>query len=164
MDITTVADDLIVAHQPGEGVGADVDVVRLTDLQPGSIHHIGNHEVQTLDRPDGELLCRFGTVNDLHFGEVECGRIDDDPRGPIQRAEPGEPPYPQTMNRAAVAEMADAGLAAVVVKGDISTDGTDEEFAGFEARYRAGSAIGCMSCAATTTCTGHSTCTPATSG
>ncbi|HEX3087228.1 MAG TPA: hypothetical protein VHQ23_01140, partial [Ilumatobacteraceae bacterium] len=76
MDITTVADDLIVAHQPGEGVGADVDVVRLTDLQPGSIHHIGNHEVQTLDRPDGELLCRFGTVNDLHFGEVECGRID----------------------------------------------------------------------------------------
>ena len=112
-------------------------VVRLTDLQPGSIHHIGNHEVQTLDRPDGELLCRFGTVNDLHFGEVECGRIDDDPRGPIQRAEPGEPPYPQTMNRAAVAEMADAGLAAVVVKGDISTDGTDEEFAGFEACYRA---------------------------
>jgi Icc protein len=137
VDITTVADDLIVAHQPGEGVGADVDVVRLTDLQPGSIHHIGNHEVQTLDRPDGELLCRFGTVNDLHFGEVECGRIDDDPRGPIQRAEPGEPPYPQTMNRAAVAEMADAGLAAVVVKGDISTDGTDEEFAGFEACYRA---------------------------
>ena len=92
--------------------------------------------MQTLDRPDGELLCRFGTVNDLHFGEVECGRIDDDPRGPIQRADPGEPPYPQTMNRAAVAEMAHAGLAAVVVKGDISTDGTDDEFAGFEACYR----------------------------
>ncbi len=87
-------------------------------------------------RPEGQLLCRFGTVNDLHFGEVECGKIDDDPHGPIQRVEPGEPPYPETMNRAAVAEMAATDLTAVVVKGDISTDGTDDEFAAFEALYR----------------------------
>ena len=108
-----------------------------TDLHPDSIHHVGNHEVHTLPRPAGELLCRFGTVNDLHFGEVECGKIDDDPRGPIQRvAADGEPPYPETMNRAAVAEMAAADLAAVVVKGDLTNDGTDEEFAAFEACYR----------------------------
>ena len=147
MDITTVADDLIVAHRPGRNVehGVDEDsivdvdddrVVRLTGLQPGSLHHIGNHEVQTLTRPDGQLLCRFGTVNDVHFGEFECGKIDDDPRGPIQRVEPGEPPYPETMNRAAVAEMLAADLAAVVVKGDLSRDGTDDEFAAFEACYR----------------------------
>ena len=61
MDITTVADDLIVAHQAGpSGV-----VVRLSDLEPGSVHHVGTHEVRTLPRPDGQLLCRFGTVNDL---------------------------------------------------------------------------------------------------
>ncbi|MEY2444065.1 MAG: 3,5-cyclic-AMP phosphodiesterase [Ilumatobacteraceae bacterium] len=131
MDITTVADDLIVAHRPGDG-----EVVRLDGLHPGSIHHVGNHEVQTLPRPSGELLCRVGTVNDLHFGELECGKVDDDPRGPIQRVEPGEPPHPLIMNRAAVAEMASADLAAVVVKGDLSSDGTDDEFAAFEACYR----------------------------
>jgi 3',5'-cyclic-AMP phosphodiesterase len=139
VDITTVADDLIVAHEVAYDVAQQdggVDVVRLTDLAPGSIHHVGNHEVQTLSRPDGELLCRIGTVNDLHFGEIECGKIDDDPRGPIQRVEPGEPPHPETMNRAAVAEMAAADLAAVIVKGDLTTDGTDEEFAAFEACYR----------------------------
>ncbi len=132
MDITTVADDLIVAHRPGAVDG----VVHLTGLEPGSVHRVGEHEVRTLLRPEGQLLCRFGTVNDLHFGEVECGKIDDDPHGPIQRVEPGEPPYPETMNRAAVAEMAATDLTAVVVKGDISTDGTDDEFAAFEALYR----------------------------
>ena len=131
MDITTIADDLIVAHDAGT-----TDVVRLEGLEPNSIHHIGNYEVQTLPRPDGELLCRFGTVNDLHHGEIECGRIDDDPRGPIQRVEPGEPPHPETMNHAAVAEMVAADLAAVVVKGDLTNDGTDDEFASFEACYR----------------------------
>lgn len=132
MDITTVADDLIVAHRAGEGG----EVVRLTDLHPASIYHVGNYEVQTLPRPPGELLCRFGTVNDLHFGEVECGKIDGDPRGPIERVEPGEPPHPVTMNQAAVAEMAATGLAAVIVKGDVSNDGTDDEFTAFEACYR----------------------------
>ena len=132
VDITTVADDLIVAHQ----VGAVADVLRLTHLQPNSIHHIGAHEVRTLPRPGGHLLCRIGTVNDLHFGETEAGKIDDDPRGPVQRVEPGEPPHPETMNHAAVAEMAAADLVAVIVKGDLTNDGTDEEFASFEASYR----------------------------
>jgi 3',5'-cyclic-AMP phosphodiesterase len=131
VDITTVADDLIVAHEAGT-----LDVVRLTGLQPNSLHRVGGVEVQTLPRPDGQLLCRIGTVNDLHFGEVECGVVDGDPRGPIQRAEPGEPPYPETMNRSAVADMAAADLAAVVVKGDLSCDGVDDEFAAFEACYR----------------------------
>ena len=132
MDITTVADDLIVAHQAGpSGL-----VVRLTDLEPASIHHVGTHEVRTLPRPDGQLLCRIGTVNDLHLGEVECGKIDDDPRGPIQQVAPGEPPHPETMNHAAVAEMLHADLAAVVVKGDLTCDGSDDEFASFESLYR----------------------------
>ena len=36
------------------------------------------------------------------------------------------------MNRAAAAEMAAADLAAVIVKGDLTNDGTPEEFAAFE--------------------------------
>jgi predicted phosphodiesterase len=76
------------------------------------------------------------TVNDLHFGEVEAGRIDDNPLGPSQRAGEGEPPYPETMNRAAAAEIAAIDPVAVVVKGDLTTDGTDDEFAAFEACYR----------------------------
>ena len=132
VDITTVADDLIVAHQ----VGPSREVVRLTNLQPDTIHHVGNHEVRTLPRPEGQLLCRIGTVNDLHFGEIEAGKIDDDPRGPIQRVEPGEPPHPETMNQSAIAEMAAADLVAVVVKGDLTNDGTGEEFASFETSYR----------------------------
>jgi 3',5'-cyclic AMP phosphodiesterase CpdA len=75
-------------------------------------------------------------VNDVHFGEVEAGRIDDHEIGPVQRPEPGEPPFPETMNRAAVAEMVEAGLAAVIVKGDLTAYGTDAEFEAFERCYR----------------------------
>jgi 3',5'-cyclic-AMP phosphodiesterase len=135
VDITTIADDLIVAH-PVTAATRGSAVVRLHDLGPNSTHRIGDHEVRTLPRPDGELLCKVGTVNDLHFGEIECGRIDDDPRGPIQRADPGEPPHPETMNRAAVEEMTAANLAAVVAKGDLTNDGSDDEFASFETCYR----------------------------
>ena len=129
MDITTVADDLIVAHD-------GLVVHRLEHIEPGTMHEVGGVPVRTLVRPDGELLCRLATVNDVHFGEVEAGRIDDDPLGPIQRAEPGEEPYPETMNRGAVAEISDIDPLAVFVKGDLSQDGRPEEWAAFEACYR----------------------------
>jgi predicted phosphodiesterase len=129
MDITTVADDLIVAHDGFE-------VHRFEHLHPDTAHDIHGHEVRTLARPNGRLRCRFATANDVHFGETECGRIDDSPEGPIQRAAPGEPPYPETMNRGAVAEMAAIDPAAVFVKGDLSVDGRPEEWAAFEDCYR----------------------------
>ncbi len=129
MDITTVADDLIVAHD-------GLDVYQLDGLQPGTTYDVRGRAVRTLDRPAGELLCRFGTVNDVHFGEVECGRIDDHAEGPIQRVGPDETPYPETMNRGAAAEMLAADLAAVFVKGDLSVDGRPDEWAAFEACYR----------------------------
>jgi Icc protein len=129
LDITTVADDLIEVH-------AGSVPIRRDGLRPATEYTVEGVSVTTLPRPDGELLCRFGTVNDVHFGETECGRIDDDPHGPIVRAAPGEPPYPETMNRGAVAEMSAAGLDAVVVKGDLSNDGLDVEWAAFEACYR----------------------------
>lgn len=130
MDVTTVADDLAVIHD-----GADVR--RYDDLAPDADHVLDGVPVHTLERPAGELLCRFATVNDVHFGEIEAGRIDDLTDGPIRRSEPGADPYPEVMNHAAAVEMAAIDPAAVVVKGDLSVDGRPEEWAAFEACYRA---------------------------
>ena len=129
MDITTVADDLIVAHD-------GIDVVRLDDLLPETEHRVGRHLVRTAARPTGQLLSRVVTVNDVHFGEVECGKLNGDSRGPIQRSGPGEAPYPETMNRAAAREIAAMQSDALFVKGDLSLDGHTDEWAAFEACYR----------------------------
>lgn len=129
MDLTTVADDLVVVH---DGVRA----LRYEGLRPDTDNDLDGVVAHTLARPGGELLCRFVTVNDVHFGETECGRVDDHPLGPIQRVAPGEPPHPETMNRAAVAEIAALDPLLVVVKGDLTQDGRPEEFAAFEACYR----------------------------
>lgn len=129
VDITSVADDLIVVHD-------GLVVHRREHLSPATEYDVAGHTVRTMPRPDGELLCRIATVNDVHFGEVEAGRIDDLPDGPIQRADPGEPPYPETMNRGAVAEIAAIDPAAVFVKGDLSNNGLPEEWEAFERCYR----------------------------
>jgi 3',5'-cyclic-AMP phosphodiesterase len=129
MDVTTVADDLAVIH---DGTATH----RFDGLSTDTEYTLLGSPVRTLARPAGELLCRFTTVNDVHFGEIEAGRIDDLPDGPIRRAEPGDPPYPEVMNQAAVAEMMAIDPAAVIVKGDLSNAGTSGEWADFEACYR----------------------------
>jgi 3',5'-cyclic AMP phosphodiesterase CpdA len=128
-ELTTVADDAIVLHRGDE-------TFRYEELRPDSEHEFHGVVARTLPRPAGELLCRFATVNDVHFGETECGRIDDHPLGPILRRRPGERPYPELMNGAAVEEITEIEPEVVIVKGDLSNDGTDEEWAAFEACYR----------------------------
>ncbi|HSL74931.1 MAG TPA: metallophosphoesterase [Ilumatobacteraceae bacterium] len=130
MDITTVADDLVVVHDA-------LTVRRYDGLAAAADHDLDGVHVRTLSAPPGELLCHFATVNDVHFGETEAGRIDDLTDGPIRRAEPGAEPYPEVMNRAAAQEMATIDPVAVIVKGDLSVDGRPEEWAAFEACYRA---------------------------
>ena len=129
MDVTTIADDMVVLHH-------GTMTTRRNELRPQTIYEFDGVTARTLPRPDGEMLCRFATVNDVHFGEVECGRMDGRTDGPIQRRESHETPHPELMNRAAVDEIATIDPVAVVVKGDITLDGTDEEFAAFEACYR----------------------------
>lgn len=133
IEVTTVADDLAVLHALEDGV---VTAHRFDGLTPDTEHVLLGVAVRTLPRPPGDLLDRVATVNDVHFGETEAGRIDDHPEGPIQRVAPGEPPYPETMNRAAVAEIAAIEPAAVIVKGDLTQDGAEHEWAAFEACYR----------------------------
>jgi len=129
LELTTVADDAATFHD-----GLEVD--QLDGLEPDTEYVHRDVAFRTLVRPHGALRCRFATVNDVHFGEQEAGRIDDHELGPIKRPAPGAPPFPETMNRAAAAELAAADLAAVIVKGDLTSDGTAEEFAAFEDCYR----------------------------
>ncbi len=83
-DLTTVADDEVVFHlhspdpvaaagQAGDWAGPGYEVI--TGLKPGSSLVRHGIETRTLERPPGELLCRFATVNDTHFGETECGAL-----------------------------------------------------------------------------------------
>ncbi|MSV37625.1 MAG: hypothetical protein F2916_06170, partial [Actinobacteria bacterium] len=97
-ELTTVADNLAVFHHGQH-------VVRHENLQPDTAYTEHGIDFRTLPRPDGKLLSVIATVNDVHFGETECGRIDDNPLGPILSALPGEQPYPITMNAGAITEI-----------------------------------------------------------
>jgi 3',5'-cyclic-AMP phosphodiesterase len=129
LEVTTVGNDLIEIH-------TEHGVQRFDDLTPDADYSVYGTAVRTLPTPPGELLSRFASTNDVHFGETECGRIGDNPEGPILRSEAGADPYPTIMNRGAVAEIAAIDPAAVVVKGDLTNDGADDEFAAFEDLYR----------------------------
>ena len=85
-DLTTVAEDEVVFHLhspgtletggvPGGWPGPGYEVI--SALRPGTPVLRHGIETRTLDRPPGELLCRFATVNDVHFGETECGNLAD---------------------------------------------------------------------------------------
>jgi 3',5'-cyclic AMP phosphodiesterase CpdA len=130
LELTTVADDEAVFFD-----GADV--VRLDALNPDTTYEYQGFEFHTLARPPGERLATVTTVNDLHFGETECGRIDIPgiDLGPILVSEPGEQPYPEVMNGGAVAEMAALHPDAVVVKGDVTDNSRPEELSAFRALY-----------------------------
>ena len=119
-------------------------VARLTGLEPATTYPLAvdgvDHdeyfpaELTTLARPPGRLRATIATANDVHFGETECGRLGnalEEELGPVFHSDPGEPPYPETMNRAAVVEMAALDPDAVVVKGDLTNVGTEDEYAAF---------------------------------
>ena len=139
VELTTVAITSATFHTHGDGAPV---VETLDDLAPGTLHEHAGISFTTLPRPAGALRSRFATVNDVHFGEVVAGRIgESDALGPVQRRPPGATPHPELMSRGAVAEMqaseaATGPFAAVLVKGDLSQDGTPEELGAFEACYR----------------------------
>jgi Icc protein len=92
---------------------------------------------RTLEQPAGAPVAVIATANDVHFGETECGHLGPphDDIGPILSGAPGEPPYPETMSRAVVEEMRALDPDAVVVKGDLTCRGADDEYAAFLATY-----------------------------
>jgi 3',5'-cyclic-AMP phosphodiesterase len=132
-ELTTVSSESATFHR-----GTDVAVI--DGLEPATRYEHHGITYSTLPQPAGRLRCRLATVNDVHFGETEAGRIGPDERGPILRVPPGTSPYPEVMNRAAVDELLVADdaspFAAVIAKGDLTAEGRPEEFAAFEQRYR----------------------------
>ncbi|MGH9244464.1 MAG: metallophosphoesterase family protein [Acidimicrobiales bacterium] len=128
LELTTVADDEAVVFEHG--------VPRhYRELAPDTDYEFGGVAFRTLPRP-GELLCRFATVNDVHFGETVCGVMEGDDLGPVFTVADGEEPYPELMNRGAITEMAAIDPAAVVVKGDLTAHGLDGEYRQFLAAYQ----------------------------
>ena len=128
MELTTVANDETVVHD-------GLEVRSYGDLTADTIYEFDGFEFRTLPEP-GEHLCTFATVNDVHFGETECGVIEGLEVGPIYSAEPSERPYPEVMNGAAIAEMLAIDPAVVVVKGDLTSIGSREEYEWFLSRYQ----------------------------
>ena len=126
-ELTTVGPDFAVVHE-GHAVR------RYDGLEPGADQEIEGFAFRTL--PDlGPHLATFATVNDVHFGEEVCGVIDGSDIGPTFRAEPGDPPYPEVMNRAAIAEIDAMGPDVLVVKGDLTSHGRDDEYQAYRAAY-----------------------------
>lgn len=126
-ELTTVADDEAVVHD-GLEVRSHRELAHDTD------HTRDGFAFRTLPR-FGERLATVATVNDVHFGEEVCGLMEGLPDGPVFRAEPGADPYPEVMNRGAIEEIAAIEPDAVLVKGDLTCDGRDEEYAAFLAAY-----------------------------
>lgn len=122
-ELTTVGPDFAVVHEGAE-------IRRYDGLEPDSVNDMEGFSFRTLPQP-GELISTFAAVNDVHFGEVVCGVVHGSDVGPTFTSLPGEDPYPEVMNRAVVEEMARIDPAAVVVKGDLTSNGTQAEYEAF---------------------------------
>ena len=124
-EVMTVGDDVAVVFWGAEHK-------RYDDLEPDTTYTYDGVTFRTLPRPPGERLSTVATVNDVHFGETICGFDSNAPdAGPQFRSEPGERPYPDVMNEAAVEEMAAIGPDVVLVKGDLTDDGEREDYDAF---------------------------------
>jgi 3',5'-cyclic-AMP phosphodiesterase len=127
-ELTTVAPDEAVVHD-------GVEVRRHTGLAPDTEYERDGFAFRTLPAP-GERLATFATVNDVHFGETECGIFEGSDVGDVLSVAPDEEPYPEVMNATAVAEITAMDPVAVIAKGDLTTSGTKDEYERFLAVYR----------------------------
>jgi len=118
----------VAGLEPGATYQVSVDGAPASDLLPT--------EVTTFTPPSGRLLSTFATVNDVHFGESLCGRLGSgEQMGPLFRSEPGAEPYPVVMNRGAIGELASLDAGAILVKGDLTSAGTEAEYEQFLDAY-----------------------------
>lgn len=116
----TLADDQAIVYR-----GPDATVY--DGLRPDTEVDLDGHVVRTLPRR-GELLSRVATVNDVHFGETVAGHVDGVDEWATFSVGAGEDPYPETMNAGALTDISSWSPDAVVVKGDLTSNGTQEEY------------------------------------
>ncbi|MDQ1521686.1 MAG: 3,5-cyclic-AMP phosphodiesterase, partial [Actinomycetota bacterium] len=118
----------VTGLEPSTPYALAVDGIESSELLPA--------QVTTLDTPPGRHVATVATVNDVHFGEEECGKLGTpEELGPVFTTQPGEPPYWLTMNRCAIDEMAALDPDAVIVKGDLTSAGTQDEYEMFLETY-----------------------------
>ncbi len=118
----------ITGLEPETDYPLAVDGAEATALLPA--------HVTTLVPPPGRQLATIATVNDVHFGEFECGRLGTpEELGPILHSEPGEPPYPSVMNAGAISEIEALDPDAVLVKGDLTDTGSGLQYDEFVRAY-----------------------------
>ena len=108
-------------------------IERLAGLAPGTDHSVRDVRFRTLD-DIGEILSSVVTMNDVHFGEIECGKIDGVSTAAFVVAD-GDRPYPEIMNESVIADARAADPDAVIVKGDLTSFGTLDEFEMFRSFY-----------------------------
>lgn len=90
--------------------------------------------IARIQAPPGPRLSRLATANDVHVGEVECGRIEsmgDNQLGPVLRSDDGAEPYPDLMNRTGVDAILLDKVDKVLVNGDLTSEGTVEQYTRF---------------------------------
>jgi predicted phosphodiesterase len=120
----------VAGLDPATEYDVEVDGAAASELLPAN--------VTTLPVPPGRHLATVGTVNDVHFGEVECGKLGTpEELGPVFSTPPPENPYWDTMNRGAIAELAALDPDAIVVKGDLTNVGSENEYELFRDAYDA---------------------------
>ena len=146
-ELTTVGPDFAVVHE-------GLEVRRYEGLEPDTDHDIEGFAFRTLPEPGraaGHL--RHGQRRPLRRGGVRAHRRLG--RGPgVPEPSPATTRTPRSMNRGAVAEIAALDPDAVVVKGDLTSNGTQSRVRRLPRRLRAGrSATGSPWCGATTRAT-----------
>jgi predicted phosphodiesterase len=122
--------ELVSVAPDGAELFIDGVVRRVTGLDSGTDDEVDGVAFTTL-RDLGALRCVFATANDVHFGETVCGHVEGGTSFEVFHSEEGEAPYPEVMSAAVVADIATCSPAAVVVKGDLTDDGVDEDYARF---------------------------------
>jgi len=128
VELTTVTDTEAVLHDGAR-------VIRVDGLRPNREQMVEGVTFRTLSRPTGQLLSTVATVSDVHIGETECGHYEGVNLGPALRADPGEPPYPETMARAAATEIAACNVEVILAKGDVTGRGAVAELDTFLAIF-----------------------------
>ena len=119
--------ELVSVAPDGAELFVDGRVVRVSGLAPGRDYVLDGVAFTTLPAL-GALRCVFATGNDVHFGETVCGQLGDGAGHEVFAVADGEPPYPEMMSTAVVADIATCDPAAVVVKGDLTNDGVDTDY------------------------------------
>lgn len=117
-ELTTVANDEVVIH-------TGTTFRRVDGLRPDSEVSIDGFDIRTLPER-GELLTTFATANDVHIGEIPA---DDVP--PELMPDPADGSYSEFMSIGAVAAMREIDPALVVVKGDLTSWGSTEQYERF---------------------------------